>query len=69
MSHARVPTNGSELSIYPIDEQLGISDWLNVGNPHGLPGPVRFGIIHSNTPATLSPVSTGDAHNWRVFIA
>ena len=22
-----------------------------------------------NTPATLSPVSTGDAHNWRVFIA
>jgi hypothetical protein len=26
-------------------------------------------IIHANTPATLSPVSTGDAHNWRVFIA
>lgn len=22
-----------------------------------------------NTPATLSPVPTGDAHNWRVFIA
>ncbi len=28
-----------------------------------------FCIMYPNTPATLSPVSTGDAHNWRVFIA
>ena len=29
----------------------------------------RFRYPSRNTPATLSPVSTGDAHNWRVFIA
>lgn len=27
-----------------------------------------FRSILPNTPATLSPTSVGDAHNWRVFI-
>jgi len=31
------------------------------------PSVVRYPV--DNTPATLSPVSTGNAHNWRVFIA
>jgi hypothetical protein len=35
----------------------------------GLLSSTDFRIMHPNTPATLSPVSTGDAHNWRVFIA
>ena len=29
----------------------------------------EFRSIGLNTPATLSPTSVGDAHNWRVFIA
>lgn len=31
-----------------------------------IPG-IRYPIL--NIPATLSPTSVGDAHNWRVFIA
>ncbi len=34
-----------------------------------LPPSTEFRIIISNIPATLSPTSVGDAHNWRVFIA
>lgn len=34
-----------------------------------LPLLTEFRNLRPNTPATLSPASAGDAHNWRVFIA
>lgn len=42
--------------------------WLNglgrqLARAYGIPYPIL------NIPATLSPTSVGDAHNWRVFIA
>jgi len=44
------------------------SSYMNGPDLAILPRATDFRNISLNTPATLSPVSTGDAHNWRVFI-
>ena len=51
------------------NEQFGASERFDLSSADGLPVSRGSSIIPANTPATLSPVSTGDAHNWRVFIA
>lgn len=51
------------------NKQFGASERFDLSSADGLPASRSSSIIPANTPATLSPVSTGDAHNWRVFIA
>lgn len=42
--------------------------WLNgLGRQLAVECGIPYPIF--NIPATLSPASVGDAHNWRVFIA
>jgi|GEM_PF-4751065 len=44
------------------------SNYMNGASRAILPRTTDFRNISLNTPATLSPTSVGDAHNWRVFI-